>query len=65
MLFGKRWSSKDWNKLSGVSEVVDEARVKNGGGHMTTYAIRKDGSFYDLCTILNLGTNYKVKHVGE
>lgn len=32
---------------------------------MTTYAIRKDGSFYDLCTILNLGTNYKVKHVGE
>ena len=58
---------KSYGKLNGVSDVVefvtDGARLKEGSGWVTTYAIRKDGSFYDLNAILDLEeNNYDIKY---
>ncbi len=52
---------KSYGKLDGVSDVVkfSMAEVDDGfGGYGTTMAIKSDGSFYDLSTILEETGNY-------
>ena len=61
---------KSYGKLNGVSDVVEfitgGTNLKEGSGWMTIYAIRKDGSFYDLNTIVNLqDNNYEIKYSWE
>lgn len=61
---------KSYGKLDGVSDVIEfitgNANIVNGSGWATTYAVRKDGSFYDLNTIINLkDNNYEIKYSWE